>query len=94
MEQTRLYELIRKLADDKATPEEAQELHEWYRSVYAVGEVEWPSEDPAAEEEQLRQRIWDQLHPRPRFRVFRMVARAAACLVLLGVIRALTHRAS
>lgn len=84
MEQTRLYELIRKLADDKATPEEVQELHEWYRSVYAVGDVEWPSEDPAAEEEQLRQRIWDQLHPRPRFRVFRMVARAAACLVLLA----------
>ncbi len=83
MEQTRLYSLIRKLADDEATPEEVQELHEWYHSVYAVGDVEWPSEDPA-EEELLRQRIWAQLRPRPRFRVVRMVARVAACLVLLA----------
>jgi ferric-dicitrate binding protein FerR (iron transport regulator) len=60
MEQTRLYELIRRYADDKATPEEMQELHEWYRSVYAVGEVDWPAEGPG-EEEQLRQRIWNDL---------------------------------
>ncbi|HVW60670.1 MAG TPA: FecR domain-containing protein, partial [Puia sp.] len=90
MEQTRLYELIRKLADDKATPEEAQELHEWYRSVYAVGEVEWPSEDPAVEEEQLRQRIWRDMGMdeigRGKGKVRRMARvwwSAAACLVLL-----------
>lgn len=90
MEQTRLYSLIRKLADDEATPEEVQELHEWYHSVYAVGDVEWPSEDPA-EEEQLKQRIWRDIDLKGierRTGKVRWMARvgwsAAACLVLLA----------
>ena len=91
MEQTRLYELIRKYADDKATPGEVQELQEWYRSVYAVEEVEWPAEDPA-EEAQLQHRMMNDLRSKGiggsgKGKVRRMmpvVWRAAACLVLLA----------
>jgi len=90
MEQTRLYELIRRYADEKATPEEVQELHAWYRTVQTAGEVEWPVEDPS-EEEQLRQRIWRDLGINGigvrKGRVRRMTQvgwSAAACLILLA----------
>src|SRR5262245_33027059 len=90
MEQTRLYELIRRYADEKVTPEEVKELHEWYRSVHTIGEVEWPVEDPA-EEEQLRERIWNDLGidgtGARRGRVRRMMRvgwSAAACLIVLA----------
>jgi ferric-dicitrate binding protein FerR (iron transport regulator) len=91
MEQTRLYDLIRRYADDAATPEEVQELHEWYRSVHTAGEVEWQVEDPA-EEAQLRQRIWNVVRSKGigsgSGKVRRMMRvgwrAAAACLVLLA----------
>jgi ferric-dicitrate binding protein FerR (iron transport regulator) len=90
MEQTRLYDLIRKLADDTATPEEVQELHEWYGTVYSVGEVEWPA-DTGEEKQLLEQRIRERLRlagagaevPRVR-NIGRMKWIAAACVVLLA----------
>jgi ferric-dicitrate binding protein FerR (iron transport regulator) len=85
MEQTRLYDLIRKYADDKATPEEVQELHEWYHTVHTAEPVEWPADDPK-EKQLLQQRLWEHLKPPPqsRLRVLRMITRAAACLVVLA----------
>src|SRR6267378_2174143 len=90
MEQTRLYELIRKYADNKATTEEILELHEWYRTVDTAGEVEWPAENPA-EKEQLQQRIRGRLgivaveSGRSKVRQMTRVGwTAAACLVLLA----------
>jgi ferric-dicitrate binding protein FerR (iron transport regulator) len=85
MEQTRLNDLIRKYADDKATPEEVQELHEWYHTVHTAGPVEWPAGNPE-EKQLLQQRLWEHLKPppQPRLRVIRMVTRAAACLIVLA----------
>jgi len=90
MEQTRLYDLIRKLADDTATSEELRELHEWYGTVYSVGEVEWPA-DTGEEKQLLEQRISERLRlagagvevPRVRH-IGRMKWVAAACVVLLA----------
>lgn len=90
MEQTRLYDLIRKLADDTATPEEERELHEWYGTVYSAGAVEWPagSED---EKQLLEQRIHERIRlagagiETTRVRhIGRMKWVAAACLILLA----------
>jgi len=85
METTRLYDLIRKYADDKATPEEAQELHEWYQTVNTSAPVEWPADDPG-EKQLLQERLWQHLKPapQPRLRVIRMVTRAAACLIVVA----------
>jgi len=85
MEPTRLNDLIRKYADDKATPEEVQELHEWYHTVHTAGPVEWPAGNPE-EKQLLQQRLWEHLKPPPqtRLRVIRMVTRAAACLIVLA----------
>jgi transmembrane sensor len=83
MEQKRLYDLIRKYADDKATPEELQELNVWYHTVYGADVVEWPADSPA-EKEQLQQQIWERLRPRPRVRMLLMAFKAAACLLLIA----------
>ncbi|MDO6430462.1 DUF4974 domain-containing protein [Flavitalea sp. BT771] len=85
MEQNRLYDLIRKYADDMATPEEVQELHEWYQTVNTSAPVEWPAVDPG-EKQLLQERLWQHLKPQhaSRLRVIRMATRAAACLLVLA----------
>ena len=52
-------ELIRKYADGKATTQEVQQLHDWYRS-FEITEVPWPSSDPS-EKEIVSQRMLDRL---------------------------------
>ena len=90
MEQTRLYDLIRKLAGDTATPEEVRELYEWYGTVYSAGEVEWPA-DTEDEKQLLERRIRERLRlagagtAAPRVRhIGRRKWIAAACVVLLA----------
>jgi len=65
MDQTRLDRLIEKYADGTATPEELEELFDWYRSA-SIETVEWPAESPD-EKEQLQnrmlQRLQRQMHP-------------------------------
>lgn len=84
MEQDYLYELIRKYADNVATPEEMQELQDWYRGIHTVETVEWETEHPD-EKERLRQRMLQRLESRmkPRLRQIPWV-RIAACLILVA----------
>jgi len=56
MDPNYLHDLIRKYADNTATPEETQELHDWYRSIHSIETVEWPAAYPA-EKEDLKQRM-------------------------------------
>lgn len=60
MDPNYLDELIRKYADDTATPEEIQELLDWYRSIHSVETVEWPTAHPR-EKEELQQRMLQHL---------------------------------
>jgi len=63
MDQNHLDELIRKYADDTATPEEIQELLDWYRSIHSFEIIEWPATYPA-EKEELKQRMLQHLEQR------------------------------
>jgi len=63
MEENHLTGLIRKFADETASPEELQELHDWYQSIHGVGKVEWPIDDPA-EAAALPQRMLKDLERR------------------------------
>ncbi|HTI07565.1 MAG TPA: FecR domain-containing protein [Puia sp.] len=60
MDPNYLDELIRKYADDTATPEEIQELLEWYRSIHSFEIIEWPATYPT-EKEDLEQRLLQRL---------------------------------
>ena len=60
MDPNYLDELIRKYADDTATPEEMEELLDWYRSIHSVETVEWPATSPG-EKEALQQRLLQRL---------------------------------
>jgi ferric-dicitrate binding protein FerR (iron transport regulator) len=93
MNQEHLQELIQKYADNKATPHEMQELHDWYQTIHTVDAVEWPAEDPHEKErlrEQLLQRVElgiKRAHPEKRIlrRIYRMPwIRAAACLIVIA----------
>lgn len=59
MDQSRLDELIDNFAFGNITPDEWQELMEWYRSE-EIGAVEWPSEGPE-ERDRLQQRMLHRL---------------------------------
>jgi transmembrane sensor len=52
-------ELVQKYADGTATPEEVQQLEDWYRAA-PVGEVAWPAAD-AQEREKVYQRMLQRL---------------------------------
>lgn len=95
-----LDDLIRKYADDTATPEEIQELLEWYRSIHTFEIIEWPATYPT-EKEELKQRMLqnmlsllprDQPAPSPRPRPLlplpriyhRPWLRIAASLILIA----------
>jgi transmembrane sensor len=55
MDLTKLDELIEKYASGEITPEELQELLDWYRAE-EIGTVEWPAEHPE-ERDHLQQRM-------------------------------------
>jgi ferric-dicitrate binding protein FerR (iron transport regulator) len=66
MDPNYLDDLIRKYADDTATPEEIEDLLEWYRSIHSVPFVEWPATYPDEKEDlhqRMLQRLEQQLHP-------------------------------
>lgn len=65
MEEKYLTGLIRKFADKTASPEELQELQDWYQSIHTVERVEWPVDDPA-EPGALQQRMLKDLERRLR----------------------------
>lgn len=65
MDPNYLDDLIRKYADDTATPEEIQELLEWYRSIHSFEIIEWPATYPT-EKEELEQRMLLHLEQRLR----------------------------
>src|SRR5882757_1550749 len=56
MDPNDLDDLIRKYADDTATPKEIQELLDWYRSIHSFEIIEWPAAYPN-EKEELKQRM-------------------------------------
>jgi len=84
MDPNYLHELIRKYADNTATPEETQELHDWYRSIHSIETVEWPAAYPA-EKEDLKQRMLQRLERQLAPRIYRQPwIRVAASLILIA----------
>lgn len=80
-------ELVQKYADGTATPEEVQQLMDWYRAA-PVGEVAWPAVD-AQERDNVYQRMLQRLQttlPVKRGRLFWLtpLRAAAVLLVVLG----------
>jgi len=88
MDETRLDQLIEKYADGTATPEELEELFNWYRSA-DIQTVEWPA-DHADEKEQLQDRMLQRLQQqmqqsKGRPRLYHMRGwRVAASLILIA----------
>lgn len=87
MDQTRLDQLIEKYANGTATPEELEELFEWYRSA-DIATVEWPAEQPDEKEQlynRMLLRLKQQIHPTGgRSRLYHLRGwRVAASLIVI-----------
>jgi len=88
MTEQQIEELVQKYADSTATPEEVQELMDWYRKP-TVGEVVWPS-DNAAERDRVYQRMLQRLQDsltvkRTRLYWITPLRAAAVFLLIIGI---------
>src|SRR4051812_7116247 len=77
-------ELVQKYADGTATPEEVQQLMNWYRAA-PVGDVAWPTVD-AQESDKVFQRMLRRLQgilPSKRGRLYWLTPFRAAAVLLI-----------